>query len=140
MGVTDVQNPVRKPVPKDRVFTQAQPLAPATATYTISARSKSPDVPVFAFLRRQYGNIPLREIKSLFGFVERSTLYGGRGFRRRELSNRDVAQLNDAGIGVRLPMSSHFVAPEEYELNVPLFEKYHSSMNSVIVTNDDLAR
>ena len=140
MGATAVKNPLRMPVPEDRVFTKAEPLAPATVTYTISARSKSPDVPVFAFLRRQYGNIPLREIESLFGFVERSTLYGGRAFSKRELSDRDVAQLNNAGIGVRIPMSNHYAEPEEYERNLPLFEKYHNAMNSIIVTNDDLAR
>jgi hypothetical protein len=110
------------------------------ATYTISARNKPPDVPVFAFLRKQYGNVPLREIDSLFGFVERSTLYGGRQFLQRELSDRDVAQLNNAGIGIRLPMSNHYVEREEYESNLPLLEKYHLPCNSIIVTNDDLAR
>jgi hypothetical protein len=125
---------------QERVFTKAKPLPPPTATYTISARSKDPQVPVFAFLRNQYGNVPLREIDSLFGFVERSTLYGGRVFARRELSERDVFQLNNAGIGIRLPMSNHSVERDEYESNLPLLQKYHRPGNSVIVTNDDLAR
>jgi hypothetical protein len=124
----------------ERLFTKAEPLPPATATFTISARSKSPDEPVFAFLRNEYGNVPLREIDSLFGFVERSTLYGGRAFSRRELSNRDVFQLNNAGIGIRLPMSNHNVERAEYEANLPLLNRYHQPRNSVIVTNDDLAR
>ncbi len=59
-------------VSNDRIFTQAQPLPPPAATYTVSARSKPPGVPVFAYLRKNYGNVPLREIDSLFGFVERS--------------------------------------------------------------------
>ena len=84
-------------------------------------------------------NVPLREIDSLFGFVERSELYGGRAYRRRELSDRDVADLNRAGIGVRLPMSNHSVERDEYERNLPLFEKYHRHGNFVIVTNDKLA-
>ena len=121
-------------------FTKAEPLAPPVCTYTISARGKTADVPVFAFLRRQYGNVPLREIESLFGFVERSTLYGGRDFRQRELSDRDVMQLNNAGIGLRIPMSNHYVERDEYEANRPLLEKYHRRVNSVIVVNDDLAR
>jgi len=125
---------------RDRVFTKAEPLPPAAATYTISARGKPPDTPVFSFLRNNYGNVPLREIDSLFGFVERSTLYGGREFTRRELSERDVAQLNGAGIGVRLAMSNHFVERDEYESNLPLLQKYHRPRNSVIVTNDNLAR
>jgi hypothetical protein len=109
-------------------------------TFTVSARSKPPNVPVFLFLRRHFGNLPLAQIESLFGFVEQSTLYGGRTFHRRELSERDVIQLNNADIGVRLPLSNHFVTREEYEQSRPLLEKYHREPNSVIVTNDDLAR
>jgi hypothetical protein len=124
----------------ERVFTKAEPLPPPAVTYTISARSKSPDAHVFAYIRNKYGNVPLREIDSLFGFVEWSSLYGGRHFTRRELSERDVYQLNNAGIGVRLPMSNHYVERDEYERNLPLLEKYHRPRNSVIVTNDDLAR
>ncbi|MFQ5983718.1 MAG: hypothetical protein ACE5KS_10145 [Woeseiaceae bacterium] len=126
--------------PGDRIFTKAEPLPPPAATYTISARSKSPDTPVFAFLRNHYGNVPLREIDSLFGFVERSTLYGGRAFTGRELSDRDVFQLNNAGIGIRLPLSNHYVERDEYERNRSLLRRYHRPCNSVIVTNDDLAR
>ncbi len=125
---------------RERLFTKAEPLPPPAATYTISARNKTPDSPVFAFLRNHYGNVPLREIDSLFGFVERSTLYGGRLFNQRELSDRDVFQLNNAGIGIRLPMSNHYVDHDEYEQNLPLLKKYHRPGNSVIVTNDDLAR
>jgi hypothetical protein len=124
----------------ERAFTKAKPLPPPVATYTVSARSKSPSMPVFAFLRSQFGNLPLREIDSLFGFVESSTLYGGRVFTQRELSERDVYQLNNAGIGVRLPMTNHHVERDEYEQNLEMLEKYHRPCNSIIVTNDDLAR
>jgi hypothetical protein len=82
----------------------------------------------------------LQEIESLFGFVEHSTLYGGREFTERELSERDVLQLMNAGIGLRLPLTNHFVERDEYEQNQDLLQKYHYPVNSVIVTNDDLAR
>jgi len=109
-------------------------------TFTVSARGKPAKVPVLLYLRRHYGHLPLARIESLFGFVERSTLYGGRTFRRQELSERDVIQLNQAGIGVRLPLSNHFVTRVEYENNLKFLAKYHSKPNSVIITNDDLAR
>jgi hypothetical protein len=67
-------------------------------------------------------------------------VYGGRAFTRRELPDRDIRQLNNAGIGVRLPMSNHHAEHDEYENNQSILEKYHRSCNSVIVTNDDLAR
>jgi len=108
--------------------------------FTISARGKTPATPVFRFLRDHFGHLPLDRIESLFGFVEKSTLYGGRVFGKRELSVRDVAQLNNAGIGIRLPFSNHQVSREEYELNRGMIAKYHHTLNSVIVTNDDLAR
>jgi hypothetical protein len=125
---------------KARSFTMPEPLPPPVATYTVSARGKPRDAPVLAYLRKNYGNVPLNEIDSLFGFVERSTLYGGRAFVGRELSEQDVTQLNSAGIGIRIPMSNHFVEREEYENNRPLLQKYHRRCNYVIVTNDDLAR
>ena len=131
---------LKKPIPDGLVFTEAKGLAPATVTYTISARGKDAGTPVFAFLRRQYGNIPLQEIESIFGFVQRSTLYGGRMFVDRELSDRDVAQLNNAGIGIRIPMSNHYVDASEYEASRPILDGHHSNLNSIIVTNDDLAR
>ena len=124
----------------DRVFTQSKPLLPPAVTYTISARGKPLAAPVFAYLRNNYGNIPLREIGSLFGFVERSTMYGGRVFKGRDLSERDVFQLMNAGIGIRIPMSNHHVDRDEYERDRPLLQKYHRDCNSIIVTNDDLAK
>jgi len=140
MNATLEPDPPASDIPGGRLFTEAKPLPPPEVTYTVSARSKSPDAPVFSFLRTNYGNMPLREIDSLFGFVERSTLYGGRYFEKRELSDRDVFQLNNAGIGVRLAMSNHIVDREEYEQNIPLLHKYHVPCNSIIATNDDLAR
>jgi hypothetical protein len=131
---------VRKPEPdSNSLFASSKPLPPPAITYTISARSKSPDMPVFRFLKSMYGYLPLREIDSLFGFVEKSTLYGGREFTGRELSDRDAMQLINAGIGIRLPMSNHHVSREEYEENLPLLKKYHQQGNSIIATNDQLA-
>jgi collagenase-like PrtC family protease len=122
------------------VYHIAEAIDPPKYTFTISARSKPPNVPVFQFLRRHFGHVPLNQVESLFGFVEYTPLYGGRVFKRRELSERDAAQLTNAGIGLRLPLSNHFVSRGEYEASRSLLEKYHQDINSVIVTNDDLAR
>ena len=124
----------------ERIFTKAQPVAPPPATFTVSARNKPRDMPVFLYLRENYGNLRLDEVDSLFGFVEKSTLYGGRRFTTRELSDKDVSQLNSAGIGIRIPMSNHNVDRKEYRLNLWLLRKYHEPGNSIICTNDDLAR
>jgi hypothetical protein len=132
-------HPLRKSIPDGHTFSEAKAPETPVATYTVSARSKSPNVPVFAFLRHQFGNLRLQEIDSLFGFLQRSTLYGGRFFKNRELSDRDVAMLNDAGIGVRIPMSNHYVERREYEENLPILERHHNNINSIIITNDELA-
>jgi len=131
---------VKRPEPdSDSLFASSEPLPPPAVTYTISARGKSPNMPVLRFLREKYGYLPLREIDSLFGFVEQSTLYGGREFQGRELSDRDASQLINAGIGLRLPMSNHHVSRDEYEASFPILKKYHQPTNSIICTNDQLA-
>lgn len=111
-------------------------------TYTLSARGKKRDEPVVHFLRCNcnFGNLPLERIESVFGFVEKSSLYGGRVFEGRQLSDRDAYQLNNAGIGLRIPLTNHFAERGEFEASRPLLEKYHRQPNSVIVTNDDPAR
>lgn len=109
-------------------------------TYTVSARGKQESEPISRFLRNNFGNLPLQQIDSVFGFVERSTMYGGRMFFDRQLSDSDVQELNDKGIGLRIPFTNHNIERQEYEENRALLEKYHARPNSVIVTNDDLAR
>ena len=122
------------------MFTQADTTYGPVCSFTISARGKNPDVPIFSFLRRKFGFINLAEIESIFGFVDETTWYGGRPFNRPELSLRDVNQLNNAGIGLRIPMSNSYVGREEYDASCELLEKYHRQGNSVIVTNDKLAK
>lgn len=107
--------------------------------YTISARGKPNDVPILAFLARNFPSVPVAEIDSVFGFVEHTTLYGGRVFTRPELTPYDVHEMYYASIGVRLPLTNHYVGDEEYKEARQLLEKYHRDGNAVIVTNDALA-
>lgn len=108
--------------------------------FTVSGRAKTNDVHILTFLAKAYRGIPIALIDSVFGFVERSPLYGGRIFEGAELTPRDVESLYDVGIGVRIPFTNHYAEPHEYAASAPVLEKYHRQGNSVIVTNDALAR
>ncbi len=108
--------------------------------FTISARSKPPAVPIQRFIKQCYSHIPLEQIDSFFGFTEACSLYGGRFFAKPELSRYDVKSLYGMNINVRLPLSNHYVTEEEYEGSRTFLEKYHRPGNSLIITNDDLAR
>ncbi|MBN1366037.1 MAG: hypothetical protein JW976_14615 [Syntrophaceae bacterium] len=108
--------------------------------YTISARGKHGEMPVMNFLARSFSTIPLNQIDSLFGFVERCTLYGGRPFVGRQLSDADIQALYKNSIGVRIPMTNLFISEDEYKEYSWLFEKYHRDGNSMIVKEDTLAR
>ena len=108
--------------------------------FTISARGKASSVPIQRFIKENYSQIPLEQIDSFFGFTEASTLYGGRVFTTVELSRYDVRSMYSMNINVRLPITNHFATPEEYKENQAFLEKYHRPGNSLIITNDDLAK
>ncbi|MEW6984393.1 hypothetical protein AAD001_17195 [Colwelliaceae bacterium 6471] len=113
---------------------------PHANTYTISARGKTHHEPIFDFLKRSFASVPVEKIESFFGFVEPSTLYGGRFFQMRQLSEQDAKTLNEIGLGVRIPFTNHFASKEEFQENKALLKKYHNPLNSIICTNDDLAQ
>jgi hypothetical protein len=108
--------------------------------FTVSARGKPNGIPLRTFLVREFARIPLAEIDSVFGFVEHCSLYGGRKFQGPELTPADVSALYAERIGLRLPLTNHYVEPGEYAASIPFLTKYHRPGNAVIVTNDDLAR
>ncbi len=108
--------------------------------YTVSARGKKGEQPVMDFLQEKFSDVPLNQIDSLFGFVERCTLYGGRPFIARQISDADVQAMYDHSIGLRIPMTNLFINEDEYQEYGWLFEKYHREGNSIIVKEDTLAR
>lgn len=108
--------------------------------YTVSIRGKKANYPIQEFLNQQYPGLELTKMDSVFGFVEPSTLYSGRPFLGRQISDADYAFLLDHNIGLRLPLTNHFCTKDEYEQNKPLLQKYHRKGNSVITTNEDLAK
>lgn len=112
---------------------------PAGISFTVSARGKAPSMPILRFLAAEYARLPLTQVESVFGFVEPTTLYGGRRFIEPELSPADVNALQDCCIGIRLPLSNLSVTREEFEASAPLLTKYHRKGNSVITVSDELA-
>lgn len=109
--------------------------------FTVSARGKPAAVPIQMFMKRCFNDIPVAQIDSFFGFTtDKSTLYGGRIHAQTEISAYDLRSMYGMGINLRLPLTNHDASPEEYEANIPLFEKHHRPGNSIIVTNDNLAR
>ena len=109
-----------------------------TIQYTVSARGKYARTPVLTYLRQHFPTIPLEQIESVFGFVDPCTLYGGRPYWVRQLSDADAGELQAHGIGVRIPLTTHTVDRREYEANRWLLAKYHVQGNSLIVNNDTL--
>ncbi|MBI2214835.1 MAG: hypothetical protein HYU52_14405 [Acidobacteria bacterium] len=112
---------------------------PRSSKFTLSARGKDPQLPILRYLAREFPHIAIAQVESIFGFVERCTLYGGRPFGAPELSARDVAVIYECGMGLRLPLSNHHVAREEYERNRAFLARYHRKGNSVITTSEQLA-
>ena len=108
--------------------------------FTISARRKPNDRAILPFLAKSFPAIPIIQIDSVFGFVERSTLYGGRVFDKPELTEHDVNQLYYVGIGVRLPLTNHYVEPAEYEATAPLFDKGGATNDGLVVSQMNLNR
>jgi hypothetical protein len=108
--------------------------------YTISARGKKLRQPVKEYFNSYFPNIPLKKIDSLFGFIEPTSLYSGRPFLKRQISDKDYEFLKENNIGLRIPFTNHYVSKEEYEKYKPLLEKYHKKGNSIIITNDDFVK
>ena len=108
--------------------------------YTLSARGKRANQPIEKYLKTYFPSIPLQKIDSVFGFVEASSFYSGRPYMGRQISDKDYAFLKKNNIGVRIPFTNHFVTEKEYRKNRKILDKYHTKGNSIIVTNDDLAR
>jgi hypothetical protein len=108
--------------------------------FTVSARGKDAAQPIQKFIKTNFSQVPVEQIDSFFGFTTHSSLYGGRIWARTEISAYDIRSMYKMNINLRLPLTNHHVSRQEYEDNIPYFEKYDRPGNSIIITNDDLAR
>lgn len=109
-----------------------------TPIFTVSARGKRSWQPILPYLRDSFGALPIEQIESVFGFVDPCTLYGGRPCWFRQISDRDTQVMAQNKIGVRIPITTHYVTRKEYEQNRWVLEKHHRDGNSLIVQNDML--
>jgi len=108
--------------------------------YSVSGRNKDPSQTMRRFFRNNFATLDKQTIDMIFAFVETSPLYGGRHFYNPELSPNDVAYLYALNIGLKLPLSNHYVSEQEYEEAAPFLEKYHRDGNAAVVVNDNLAK
>lgn len=108
-------------------------------TFTVTARRKDTEVPIGDYLKKEFPELTDSHIDSVFAFVERSPLYGGRNYVAPELSDDDVLALYKRKIGLRLPLTNKFITREEYEQNELFLQKYHRKGNAVITYSDELA-
>ena len=110
--------------------------------FIVSSRRITPDVSVMDYIKVHYIYIKPEQVEHIFGSVTmNSKLYGGRKYNPyNSLTESHVEELYANGIGVSLNLTNHFFDKEAYESSFGLLEKFHRPSNSLIITNDDLAR
>jgi len=109
------------------------------AEYTLSMRGKQGGDFIESYIDELFSWIPKTQIDSVFGFVEKSTLYGGRPYLNPELSSKDLSFLYENKIGLRIPVSNKYVSRKNYEENLYFLDKYHKNGNTLIIVKDDFA-
>lgn len=110
--------------------------------YIVSSRNITPDVSVIDHLKIQYIYLDLEQISQVFGAVAMpSPLYGGRSYDSyHSLTEGHVRELYDHGIGLALNLTNHYFDRNAYDASLNLLHSHHRTGNSVIVTNNELAR
>jgi len=109
-------------------------------TFTVSARGKLDYLTMDKFLNMYQSVIGDGCISSVYGFSTFSPLYGGRSFATPDLKESDIDYLADNDIGFRIPLTSSIFTEDSYERTKPLLDKHHNKLNSIICTNDMLAK
>ena len=111
--------------------------------YTVSGRwiGQKCAADVMKYIKLEYMYCRIDGIRSVFNHTtDYSPLYGGRSFSlKNALTDRHIGQLEAHGIGIALTLTNHFFDEEKYRQTIPLLEKHHKPINSVICTNDELA-
>lgn len=120
-------------------------MADSNIKFTVSSRLLLPSWNVYKTLKSKLEAInicKIEDVASVFGFVrEYSPLYGGRPYRANHcLTYKHVKKFAKKGIAMSLTMTNHNFDEERYHASIPILEKLENPKNSVICTNDELAK
>lgn len=82
------------------------------------------------------------KVKEVFGSTpEPCPLNGGRPYQVNKVFSYDqIARLNSFGIGYMLTLTNHNYSSDAYRIAIPILEQLENGLNSVVITNDQLAR
>lgn len=112
--------------------------------FTVSGRELAKDTVLnslathYPFLKKYFGTTLIESVYS--SVHERSPLYGGRrNDDYQSFSYEQVDKLNSVGIGLSLTLSNHYFTKAAYRRTIPLLERISHPLNSVTITNDELA-
>ena len=110
--------------------------------FTISSRFIEPDESIERYLNKYFPYIDFSQVESLFGFDEEFVpLYGGRSFSNNgTISALQNKELQENSINISLTLTNHYFDEELYSKTKSLLQKHHKKGNSIVCTNDDLAK
>ena len=103
-------------------------------SFSISARSK--EINIVDYL----SNFEYKNIDSVFGFTQDTTMYGGRQYNGEELSEQDLEWMYSNNIGYRIPLTNIYADEKDYEASRSFLEKHHRKGNSIILANTNLVQ
>ncbi len=111
-------------------------------SFSVSTRKIHPNIDMVDYLRVFYMYCNWEQIESVYGNTnEFSKLYGGRLPQYHyDLTPIHIASLEQAGIGLALTLTNHFFDDEAYNESRILLEHHHKKGNSIVCTNDELAK
>ncbi len=110
--------------------------------FSVSGRKITADMSIEVYLKIYYMYTHIPSIESVFGnTLFPSQLYGGRVFNQNHsITDVHIKQLKKFHIGLALTLTNHFFDEDEYKRSFSLLEQHHHHLNSVICTNDELAK
>lgn len=110
--------------------------------FDVSSRFVIPDASILNYLKVYFMYLNLNQIETVYGnVVYPSKLYGGRIYNlEHSMTDRHVQQLYDANMGVSLTLTNHFFDAQIYDDNRYFLERFHKPGNTIVCTNDELAK